>query len=454
MKALLISVNNEKDPYPVAPIGAAYIAGALKNSGHEIRILDLCFAEDVFSLVEKCLRDFSPDVIGLSIRNIDNLTYNKSVFYLPRIKRIVDFIKGLSSVPIVAGGSGFSLFPEDVLRYLQLELGIIGEGEVAFSMLISAPNDGEGITDIPNLCYIKDGGFRLNTLQYNHIKFRPDRSLLNNSAYIELGGMANIQSKRGCPFKCAYCTYPKIEGNKLRLRDPGDVMEEMKEMQSKLGIDYVFFVDDIFNFPEEHAVSLCEKMIRNDLKIEWACFATPWRMTPELAMLMKRAGCKGVEFGSDAGSEKTLNGLAKHFTTDDIVNAVLCCRAVGLPNAHYIIMGGPEENISTLEDTFSLFDKIKPTAVIALTGVRIYPNTDLLQRAIREGIIEKDRTLLEPVFYLTSEIDTGAMLERIFQHAMQSNNWIVPGMSIRCDTKVMNTLRKMGKRGPLWNMLS
>ncbi len=153
--------------------------------------------------------------------------------------------------------------------------------------------------------------------------------------------MGNIQTKRGCPFTCVYCTYPAIEGRNLRVREAGEVVDEMKEAYFRHGIDYLFFVDDIFNFPEEHAVAVCEEMIRKDVRVDWTCFATPLGMSHEMAALMKKAGCKGIEFGSDSGAGKTLQSLGKSFTTDDIVHASECCRNVDLPFAHYIIMGGP-----------------------------------------------------------------------------------------------------------------
>lgn len=453
MKVLLISVNNEKDPYPAAPIGVAYIAGALKKSRHEARILDLCFVGNDHAAIKDVLIDFAPDVIGISIRNIDNLTFNKSIFYLPRIRDIVDFIKRNISVPVIAGGSGFSIFPEEVLKYLDLDTGIIGEGETAFAMFVDAVAEGGRTSDISNLCYVKDGKFRSNRLTYDHMTLLPDRSLLNNRMYMEFGGMANIQSKRGCPFKCSYCTYPNIDGNRLRLREPADVVGELREMANNFGMDHVFFVDDIFNFPEEHAVSICEEMIRNDLKIEWTCFAAPKGMTGEFAGLMKRAGCKGVEFGSDAGSERTLKGLGKHFSPDDIAHATECCKNTGLPNAHYIIIGGPGETCATLKETVSLFEKIRPTAIIALIGLRIYPNTLLHKKAVEDGVVLKDTDLLEPVFYLTPEIEAGSLFRDVAGYAEKNSNWIAPALNIRCDADMMTALRRRGKRGPLWNML-
>ncbi|MDI6745324.1 MAG: lipid biosynthesis B12-binding/radical SAM protein [Thermodesulfovibrionales bacterium] len=453
MKVLLLSVNNEKDPYPVAPLGAAYIAKALIDQGHNCGVLDLCFVDNDYIAVEDSLKQFLPDIVGLSIRNIDNLTYNKSIFYMPRIKGIVENIKKLTSVPIIAGGSGFSIFPEATLRYLGLEFGIMGEGETAFVLLAEALNNGGPFYNIQNLCYLKDGSFYANKIDLSLFNYSPERSFLNNKGYFELGGMGNIQSKRGCPFKCSYCTYPHIDGNQLRLRDPESVVEELKESKAMHGIDYFFFVDDIFNFPEGHAAAICEGMIQSDLKVNWTCFATPKGMSGELAFLMKRAGCTGVEFGSDAGSENTLRGLGKAFSPDEIAYASECCNSIGLLNAHYIIIGGPEENISTLNETFSFFEKIKPTAVIALTGLRIYPNTRLYNMSFKNGIITSDSDLLEPVYYMTPEIEAVDILKTVSDYAAKNNNWIVPSLNIRCDANMLALLRKMGKKGPLWNML-
>lgn len=454
MRVLLISANDETDPYPVAPLGVAYIAKVLKNKGHEVHILDLCFVEDDYIAIENLLKGFLPGIIGISVRNIDNLTYNKSIFYLPRIRDIVSFIKKRASIPIIVGGSGFSIFPEEVLRYLHLDIGIVGEGETAVSLVADAIENGNTLYHIPNLCYINNGKFKQNTICCDAVFNTPERTLVDNKRYLERGGMANIQSKRGCSFKCIYCTYPNIEGSKLRLRAPGLMVEELKEMRTNYNIDYVFFVDDIFNFPEEHASAVCEELIKHSLNIDWTCFATPKGMTPELAKLMKMAGCKGIEFGTDGGSEKTLKGLGKSFTLDDVAHAIEYCKNIDLPNAHYVIIGGPEEDDSTLAETFTFFKEHKPTAIIALTGVRIYPNTLIYHKAIEDGIIGKNKNLLEPVFYITPHMKVDTLLLKVSQYAARSYHWIVPNLDLRCSTNMLARLRSTGKRGPLWNLFA
>lgn len=454
MKILIVSANKEREPYPVVPLGASYVASALKKEGHDARILDLCFEDDPEAAIRNVVSDFRPDIVGLSIRNIDNLTYGKSVYYMPFIKGIAGMIKKTTGAPIVAGGSGFSIFPEEALRYLGIENGIAGEGEEAFARFADILQNGGSLETVPNLCRIVNGEFIGNQIQCSNVFSMPDRSLLDNGKYLELGGMGNIQTKRGCPFSCTYCTYPAIEGRELRLRDAAEVVDEIIEARGRHGIDYFFFVDDIFNFPQEHAMAVCEEMIRRNAGVDWTCFATPLGMSEEIAALMKRAGCKGIEFGTDGGSEKTLAALGKRFTPGDVAHASGCCRSVDLPHAHYIIMGGPAEDAATMDETFSLFDRVKPTAVIALIGVRIYPNTALRQMAVDDGIIQEKDSLFNPEFYLTRAIDSETLVRKVAGYATGRFNWIVPALDIRCNPEMLALLRRRGKRGPLWDLLS
>lgn len=452
MRILLISANREKSPYPVAPIGLAYVALPLLKNGYSAEILDLCFTQDIDAGIKDAITRVNPDIIGISIRNADNLTYPKSVFYLPDIKAFVDKLKSLN-IPIVVGGSGFSLFPEAILRYLALEFGIVGEGETAFKEFVERLENDEDVYDIPNLAYLKYDRFHQNPIRFAKDFSSPARELLDNERYFNFGGMANIQTKRGCPFKCIYCTYPYLDGNRIRCRDVDDILDELEGMINKYGLDYIFFVDDIFNHPIDHATGICEGIIKRDLKINWTCFATPNGITKDLLKLMKDAGCKGVEFGTDAASRKTLQNMGKSFTLDDVRKISRLCDDAGIEAAHYLILGGPGETEETLEETFSFMDEINPRAVIAMTGIRIYPNTELEKMSISEGIIKKGEDILSPRFYISPLIGEDNLLMKVKSYAVNQPNWIVPSLDIRTSEETMAYLRKLGKQGPLWDML-
>ena len=264
--------------------------------------------------------------------------------------------------------------------------------------------------------------------------------------------MANVQTKRGCPFECTYCTYPVLEGKDLRLRDPAEVAEEVERLSKDFGVDYIFFVDDIFNVPESHAVAISEEMIRRKVKVKWTCFATPGSISAECISAMKRAGCTAIEFGTDGGTEATLKGLGKGFTTDDVIRAQRHADDAGLSAAHYLILGGPGETEETLRETFAFMERVAPKAVISMIGPRIYPGTALYDRAVTEGIIDKEESILSPAFYISPAVkDT--ILGTVREYAEAHRNWVVPGLGIRSGEEMTKALRLLGKRGALWDML-
>ena len=454
MRVLLVSVNRESVPYPVAPLGVSYIAGAARSAGHEVEVLDLCFSPDIQGDIDRAVRRFVPELIGVSIRNVDNLTFPSSVSYLPEIHTAVAALKRVSRAPMVAGGPGFSIFPEQLLSLLDLEFGIIGEGEETFCLLAKYLGNGGGVPDLPSL--IRRGGAVPKEIQgcCSFIRTqRPARDLLDNGRYLKVGGMANLQTKRGCPFRCAYCTYPQINGPTLRLRPPAAVVDELASMVDGSELNQVFIVDDVFNVPHDHAMAICEEIVARRLRVGWTCFASPLGMTLELASAMKRAGCQGVEFGTDTASPFMLQSMGKPFSQEEIRTASRACRAAGLPDAHYLIFGGPGETPQTLAETLAVFDELKPRAVLAFLGIRVYPNTILHRHAISNGVIAEEDDLLYPRFYISRGVGADTLKASVGSHAEARPNWVVPGLGIRSDPALLAALQRIGRRGPLWNLL-
>jgi len=452
MQILLISVNTETEPYPVEPIGLAYIAASLVKEGHAVKVLDLCFEEDGPHAVLSAIEGFRPGLIGISLRNTDNLTYPKSVSYLPPVREVVSAIRKKTAATVIIGGSGFSLFPKETLEYLGLDYGIIGEGEtgiVEFAKLIETDRE---IAGVPGLI-TREPYERCAPAEAAYFgRVYPARSLIDGARYCEAGGMANVQTKRGCPFECVYCTYPVLEGKRLRLREPRDVGEEIERLWKERGTDYFFFVDDIFNIPSSHAAGICEEIIKRELKIKWACFCTPKGITRDLLALMKAAGCTGIEFGTDGGTDATLAAMNKGFTIKEVELAQSLCASAGVKAAHYLILGGPGETTETLKETCLFMERIRPEAVIAMLGVRIYPGTGLERIAKVEGVLADGESLLEPRFYIAEKVKK-SLLEYIGAYARTQPNWIVPGLDIRSGPRLAKVLAKMGKKGIMWDML-
>jgi radical SAM superfamily enzyme YgiQ (UPF0313 family) len=452
MKVLLISVNREKMPFPVFPLGLAYIAGALREAGHSIEAIDLCFSQDVQKELEGVLQRFQPQVIGLSLRNLDNLTYPHPISYLTEIEEIIHLCQRFSHAKRVIGGSGFSLAPRELLSHLDVDFGVVGEGEEILIRLLKSLEDGIPVSPSPHLL-IKGKtyppwvhGAKVASMT------APDRSLFHPRCYLEEGGMANLQAKRGCPFSCIYCTYPLLEGREVRLRNIEEVVEEIRRLIQEQGADYLSFVDDIFNYPPSYAEALCRQMVRNKLSVKWSAFVHPGFLTEDLLKWMKEAGCAGIEFGTDSGSPRMLRNYGKSFTVREIGRASQLCSQFSVNHCHYLLLGGPGENEETIEESFHLMDQLDPTAVIAMLGVRIYPGTGLERISLSQGMIQKDVNLIHPHFYLSPALK-GKLVEMVRTKALDRKRWIVPGLEINITRNLMEGIRRFGIRGPLWELV-
>ena len=398
MRVLLISANREQTPYPVFPIGLAYLVPPLAAAGHQLEALDLCFEKDPEQAVQAALDRFVPEV----------------------------------------------------LAYLDGDYGIVGEGEETVPTVIAALQEGQVPGPLPGLVLRGAESF-LPPRTVSRI-VAPDRGLFHLERYDREGGMANLQTKRGCPFACVYCTYPLLEGKRVRLRPIPEIIAELDELVNRSGIDYVYFVDDIFNYPPEFALELCQAITDARLSVKWSAFINPGFIDRLLLEGMVAAGCDAVEFGSDSGSPVMLKNLGKSFGVAEIRSASLICRDLGVDFAHYILFGGPGENEETIAETFALMDEVDPTAVIAMTGVRIFPGTALYRRALEEGVVASDVLLLEPVFYISPLV--GERLGPLVTGAARKRrNWIAPGLEVNMSETMLGMLRQFRVRGPLWKQV-
>lgn len=451
MKIMLISVNRERMPYPVFPLGLAYIAGALKGKGHRMEVMDLCFSKEVSLDLYQTLHRFQPGLIGISLRNLDNLTYPTSVSYLKEVEEVIKICRQVTSSPLVIGGSGYSLAPQNLLSHFDIDFGIIGEGEEIFLQLVEALEQGKEILPSSNLLL---KGKRVPPLIEGAKVFpicRPDRNLFKTHRYLEEGGMVNIQTKRGCPFSCIYCTYPLLEGKRIRLRETKDIVDEIQSLTEE-GVDYLYFVDDIFNYPPSFAEALCQEMIQRRIKVKWSAFVNPGFLSETLLQSMKEAGCMGIEFGTDSGSIRMLQNYKKNFTQEEIIQSSRICSKWDIPYCHYLLFGGPGEDEQTIEESFELMDQLNPTAVIAMIGIRIYPGTEMERISLSQGVIHPDSNLIYPFFYISPNI--GSRLDEVIQEkALLRNGWIVPGLEINISKNLIEQIRRFRIRGPLWELV-
>jgi radical SAM superfamily enzyme YgiQ (UPF0313 family) len=411
MKILLISTNHEQFPVPVPPAGAAQIAGAMRYHGHHVRLLDLCFEQDAASSVAIAIRSFVPDLIGISFRNLDNASTFGTKSYLSDLRELVSAIRATSSAEIIIGGSGFSCAPEAILRHLDIEYGVAGDGERAMLRFTEAISRRTDPTDIPGLVYLRDGQVHRNPPDaHTHLDDLPPPAwdLLDGRRYLANGGCAAVQTKRGCAFRCIYCSYPVIEGSRYRLQSPRSVVDGIEKLNKEQGVTSFFFVDSVFSYPEEHATGICKEICRRKLRIRWEAMTNPRGATQELVQAMKESGCIGIEFGIDTASAEMLLSLRKGFTQSDIAKAASLYAEVNIPTSVYLLIGGPGETEKTVAETVTFLDGAGDFAQVMMNfGIRIYEGTELADISRHEGLIGAGEDLMEPRFYASAGLPSG-----------------------------------------------
>ncbi len=460
MRVMLVSANREQIPDPIFPLGMAYIAATVRQRGYTLHIVDLCFESQPLDALWRHIKSFQPDVIGLSLRNVDNAAYPLTVDYLGGHRELIETIRAVSDAVVVLGGSGFSILPEAYMEALGGDWGIRGEGEQAFVQLLDAleqrydPGAIASVVSAPGRpVYAQDVTIQPHpVVQRWDTGLRPARDLFDYPRYIRRGGMGNIQTKRGCVFKCNYCTYPLLEGNRFRSRSAEDVVDELESLMSDYGPHPVFFVDSILNFPRGHVEAICEEILKRHLKVRWSCYATPVKLDRNQAQLMARAGCDGIELGTDAVDDDQLKRLGKSFNAGIAERANRFCMEAGLKVCQTLIFGAPGETPRSIRASCEALKRMRPTAVVAMTGVRLYPGTPLTESLIEQGSIRRSDVGLLPTFYIDPAVED-FLPGYLQQQALEAGNWVLPGLAAPILPHNQRLLRRLGISGPLWRLL-
>jgi radical SAM superfamily enzyme YgiQ (UPF0313 family) len=433
MRIFLISANTESFPEPIFPIGVVYTANALQGDGAEVAIYDMKHHPTGNSL-EKELAAFRPDRIGVSLRNIDNAAYPANHFYLPSYRALIGRIRALSRAPVILGGAAFSLFPEELISGLGADGGVVGEGELS-GELFREP--GRGV-----LYKTNGSGLERTAFPDNIGKLFP-----GFHKYRTVG----IQTARGCPNTCIYCTYPCLEGTAIRTRDPEAVASEMAKLSRDHGVREFFIVDSLFNNDESHMVRTIERLLSLRPPVRFSCYLQPRVSDPGIFRLLKKAGCIAVDFGTDSGSEAMLASLEKPFTRDDIRRASHACSDAGIDFCHSLLLGGPGETAGTIHETARLMDEMEPRAVVVMTGIRMYPGTRIEKLARKEGRLGEKEPLLEPRFYFPP-MGPSALLRSAYEAGGRRRNWFFPGKRLWSEAIGFRIMSFLHRSGPLWRI--
>ncbi len=401
MNVLLVSANTERVNQPTLPYGLALVAAAVRAAGHEVAMLDLLREADQRAAIARAAAAFHPRVIGISVRNIDDQCMERPRFLLAQVADVVAACREHSTAPLVLGGAGYSIFPAAALAYLAADFGVCGEGEMVFPLLVSRLQRGEDPADLPGVYAAGRSGpaARVFASDLDALPL-PAADLWPRAEPSEPDLWVPVQSRRGCPLQCSYCSTPRLEGRTIRARTPGSVVAEIARL-ARDGFRCFYFVDSTFNLPMDYALELCRRISAERLEIAWRCILHPHDVSIELIRAMAAAGCVEVGLGFESGAPRVLRAMRKRFLPEEVREISDRLAAHGIRRMGFLLLGGPGESQETVAESLTFTDALGLDQLRITAGIRIYPDTPLAHTALREGVIAPGDDLLFPRFYLT-----------------------------------------------------
>jgi anaerobic magnesium-protoporphyrin IX monomethyl ester cyclase len=378
----------DRPPYPC--LGLAHLSSFLKANGVDVLTIDAKFDRLSLNEVEDSLLRFKPDILGFTAMTHEITHVAKAA---NRLKRILP-----NSLTIIGGPHVTVAASRTLQDFSIFDIAVIGEGELTlvelvksmdeFDFNLNISNDGRMTTkSLERLGSIKGIAWRFR----NKIRVNEPRELISDLDSLPYPDFDHIKrrikvypifSSRGCPYHCIFCC--RVLGNRIRVRSPIRIVDEIKYAINKLSPELVNFADDTFTYPKNRVMETCDLMINERLnrKIKWVANSRVTGVDQNLLNKMKAAGCIKVDFGVESGNPVTLRRIKKGITVADAENAIRMAKKAGLKTTSYFIIGHPYETVQTIRDTIKLATKLN-TSTVSFGIMVPYPGTEIYEMAVK-----------------------------------------------------------------------
>ncbi|MBW2989712.1 B12-binding domain-containing radical SAM protein [Candidatus Woesearchaeota archaeon] len=380
-------VFGKKRGFGFPPLGSLYLASFLKEKGIDVKVIDAFIEGYTLEELKNEILKENPDIVGFSSMSC-------------QVNQVLDIAKELKktnpSIKIVVGGPHISSTKDELFNFTRdVDFLIYGEGEKAMHGFIEALEKGLPFEDVSGLIYRKEGKIMVNNPpqpigDLDNLPF-PDLSLVNlkkyDSYYARSLPLTSIMASRGCPFNCTFCDAYATHGKRLRLRSPGNIVEELERNYKEYDIKQVMIKDSTFTVNKRWVYEVCSEIKDRNLKINWTCNTRVDMVNEDILRAMKDAGCYMVFFGIESGSQKVLDKLNKGITIEQIKRGVSLCKKAGLETVGYFMIGSPGETEEDAKKTLEMAKKLKLD--LATFGVTVaYPGTGIHKWAVENNALQ------------------------------------------------------------------
>lgn len=378
-RVLFLNANETMRPYRVAPLGLAFVASATRTAGHEVRFIDFPETDAEVRAFARTLTDWPADYLAVGIRNLDNSDFHAFETYLKGPARLVAAArKARPGLRVILGGPAATVDPQLVLQLVQPDHLLLGEGEESLPQIIARLEAGEALPPIIGVDAAGQTPFRV--LEAARLPApRLYEWVQNLQPYLRGDAGYPLQTKRGCPLKCTYCTYGRIEGTRYRFLDPEAIADEVEGAMTR-GVRDFEFVDSTFNLPPRHALGVLAALKKRRLYANYiGTGLNPSKLPDELLAAMREVGFRSVILTAESASDTMLASYQKNYRRERLYEAAELLQKHEITALWVFLIGGPEETQQTVSETLSFIEErvTSPNAVYITSGIRVYPGSPI-----------------------------------------------------------------------------
>ena len=343
-------------------------------------------AAPIWAEIRAAITEFDPDVVGISSK-----TQN-----FPSARKVARIAKQHDpDTLVVLGGPHATLSTKSALDCPDMDVAVLGEGEMTLVELLKARENGASLSEVAGLAYRQDGRTvftppRTNIADLDELPFPAEaapRVLRDYSSY-PAKAFGYVFSARGCPYSCTFCESKAIWTQTTRWRSPENVVRELKLLMER-GVRYVYFDDDTFGIHPRYIEELCSLIETECAGLQWGCEITVGVVKERSVEWMRRSRCVRVNIGIESGNNKILRSVKKGHTIEKAYPAVDLCRRKGIEVGAFFMVGFPWETEETLGDTLTAIKKINADNIM-LSIFTPYPGSELFEVCKELGVVDDD----------------------------------------------------------------
>lgn len=370
------------------PLGLGYIAAVLEKY-YDVIIIDMRVENIPSDSLKAKIAEINPKIVGITS---DTISFHQAL----EIAQIVKQVN--KEITVVIGGAHANALPTNPLKYDCFDISVYGEGEKTARELWRRIEKDLSWEDVNSIAFRKNGEIVVNPkneLIENLDELPlPARHLFPVEKYSgEFDGYARpvfpVNTSRGCPFSCSFCSNNVLFGRKYRFRSPQNVVDEIEMLINDYQAKGIHFTEDIFTANKNRVIEICDEITKRNLHFKWFCESRVNTIDRQMLQRMKHAGCEVVWFGVESGSQRILNLIDKKITLEQSKQAFRLCKKIKLKAGATFMIGIPGEKIEDMYQTIDFAKKLEPEFAW-FSIYTAYPVSPLYKYVMENKLYDKD----------------------------------------------------------------